>query len=67
VCHVPRELGLYGFLGLGSRGVLWSGLGGECLAAQIAGEPCSVEQDILEALDPARWVFRAAGSVGRQP
>lgn len=58
LADIPRHEGLYGFLGLGSRGVLWSGLGAECLAAQITGEPLPFEQDLAEALDPARWILR---------
>lgn len=56
--QVPRLEGMYGFLGLGSRGILWSGLGAEFLAARISGEPLPLERDLSEALDPARWILR---------
>lgn len=56
---IPRLPGFYGFLGLGSRGILWSGLGAECLASQITGEPLPLERDLADAMDPARWVLRA--------
>jgi tRNA 5-methylaminomethyl-2-thiouridine biosynthesis bifunctional protein len=57
--EVPRQRGLYGVLGLGSRGVLWSGLVAEYVAAEISGEPSPLERDLAGAMDPARWVLRS--------
>ena len=50
--------GLYTALGMGSRGLLWSTCAGEILAAQLSGEPAPVETDLLEAVDPARFLKR---------
>jgi tRNA 5-methylaminomethyl-2-thiouridine biosynthesis bifunctional protein len=54
-----RLPGLFGLLGLGSRGLVWSALMGEFLASQIAGEPSPLEMDLAEAVDPARFWARS--------
>ena len=54
----PRKPGLYALLGLGSRGVVWSTLAGETLAALIDGEPSPISLDLLNAIDPARFLIR---------
>ncbi|HRH89503.1 MAG TPA: tRNA U-34 5-methylaminomethyl-2-thiouridine biosynthesis protein, partial [Rubrivivax sp.] len=56
---VPRRPGLYVFSALGSRGIAWSGLGAQVLAAQITGAPLPLESPLADALDPARWLLRA--------
>jgi tRNA 5-methylaminomethyl-2-thiouridine biosynthesis bifunctional protein len=56
---VPRHPGLFGLLGLASRGLIWAGLAAELLAAQIEGEPLPLEAALADALDPARFVLRA--------
>jgi tRNA 5-methylaminomethyl-2-thiouridine biosynthesis bifunctional protein len=58
---IPRQPGLFTLLGLGSRGVVWSGLGGETLAALIEGEAPPLPLDLLEATDPARFLLRGRG------
>lgn len=55
IAHQP---GLYGLLGLGSRGVVWSTLAGETLAAMIEGEPSPLPSDLLGAVDPSRFLAR---------
>ncbi|MGE0314900.1 MAG: FAD-dependent oxidoreductase [Lautropia sp.] len=55
----PRRDGLFLMTGLGARGVLWSMLGGECLAATASGEPPLLEPALATALDPARFLRRA--------
>ena len=57
---IPRLPGLFTCLGLGSRGVVWSGMAGEILASLIEGEPSPIEADLLDALDPARAILREA-------
>ncbi|HYP67954.1 MAG TPA: FAD-dependent 5-carboxymethylaminomethyl-2-thiouridine(34) oxidoreductase MnmC, partial [Thiobacillaceae bacterium] len=47
--------GLYVYTGLGSRGIVWSALGGELLACQITGEALPVEQDLVAAVSPLRF------------
>ena len=50
--------GLYGLLGLGSRGVVWSTLLGEYLAALIHGSPSPLPLDLAAHLNPARFAAR---------
>jgi tRNA 5-methylaminomethyl-2-thiouridine biosynthesis bifunctional protein len=59
---IPRLDGFFGVLGLGSRGILWSGLVAECLASGIVGEPLPLERELVEAMDPARWILRGLRS-----
>ncbi len=53
---LPRQPGLYGHFALGSRGLLWSILGAEVLAALIDGGAPVLESDLLRALEPTRFV-----------
>ena len=55
---LPRMPGIFGVFGLGSRGILWSALAAECVANLIEGEPTPVESDLLDAIDPARFLLR---------
>lgn len=57
---VPRVPGLYVFTALGSRGITWSALGAQVLAACVTGAPVPVEASLLDAIDPARFVSRRA-------
>lgn len=57
---LPRQPGLYLFTGLASRGIAWSVLGGQVLAALISGAPLPLEAPLLDAIDPARFALRAA-------
>lgn len=70
---IARLPGLYGVLGLGSRGLVWSALMGEFLSAMIEGEVWPIELDLAKAVDPARFLLkreltrrrlREAGGVG---
>ncbi len=53
---IPTKPGLYGAFGFGSRGLLWSSLAAEVIAAEVTGEPAPIESDLLLAIDPARFV-----------
>jgi tRNA 5-methylaminomethyl-2-thiouridine biosynthesis bifunctional protein len=57
---VPREEGLHVFTALGSRGIGWAPLGARTLAAWIVDAPLPMEASLVDALDPARFVARAA-------
>ena len=57
---LPRLPGLYGLLGLGARGLVWAAAGAELIASQLEGEPLPLEADLAAAVDPARFVLRAA-------
>ena len=59
VRFVPRLPGLHVFTALGSRGITWSALGAQVLAAGIAGVPMPLEASLLDAVDPARFAVRA--------
>ena len=50
--------GLYIHCGLGSRGLGYAPLGAELLASQINGEPPALEQNLITALNPARFIIR---------
>lgn len=56
---VPRAPGLYVFTALGSRGIATSAIGGAVIASAVTGAPSPLEQDLLDAIDPARFVSRA--------
>ncbi|GAA0748611.1 FAD-dependent 5-carboxymethylaminomethyl-2-thiouridine(34) oxidoreductase MnmC [Ideonella azotifigens] len=58
--QVPRVPGLYLLTALGSRGITLSPLLGEVLAAWITGAPVPLSSSLLDAIDPARFVARAA-------
>ena len=64
---VPRLPGLFVFTALGSRGITWAALGAQVLASAITGAPQALEASLLDAIDPARFVSRAArrSSAGR--
>ena len=62
---VPRLPGLYVFTALGSRGITWSALGAQVLAACVTGAPAPVGASLLDAIDPARFVSRAARRTSR--
>lgn len=56
--HLPRVEGLYCITGFASRGLVWSALAGELIASMLQGEPLPIESDLVDALDPARFVLR---------
>ncbi len=58
LADIRRAPGLYGILGFGARGLVWSELAAELLASQINVEPLSLEADLVEAIDPARFLLR---------
>jgi tRNA 5-methylaminomethyl-2-thiouridine biosynthesis bifunctional protein len=49
---------LYINCGMGSRGLSYAPLTAEILAAQIAGETPPLEQELLNAMNPARFIIR---------
>jgi tRNA 5-methylaminomethyl-2-thiouridine biosynthesis bifunctional protein len=56
---IPVRAGLYGAFGFGSRGLLWSRLAAETIAAMLDNEPMPLESDLLDAIDPARFLRHA--------
>jgi tRNA 5-methylaminomethyl-2-thiouridine biosynthesis bifunctional protein len=59
------DANIHGALALGSRGLIWSALAAEAIAAELEGEPAPVEKTLLQAIDPARFALRAAARQGR--
>jgi len=59
---VERLPGLHVVNGFGARGLVWSALCGELLAAQLEGEPLPLEGELVDALDPARFALHGARS-----
>jgi len=55
---IARAPGLFVCCALGSRGIASAALGAEVLAAAIAGAPLPAEADLLDAIDPARFLTR---------
>lgn len=51
---LPGSEGVFGLLGLGSRGLVYAPLAAELLACRIEGEPLPIERDLAAALDPDR-------------
>ena len=64
---LPRVPGLYLFTALGSRGITQAALGGELLAAWLSGTPLPLPAPLVDALDPARYISRAARRAGAGP
>jgi tRNA 5-methylaminomethyl-2-thiouridine biosynthesis bifunctional protein len=54
----PRWPGLHVATGYGARGLVWSPLMAELLAARIEGEPAPLEADLAVAVDPARFAWK---------
>jgi len=50
---IPGSEGLFGLLGLGSRGLVYAPLCAELLACEIEGEPLPLERDLAARLAPA--------------
>jgi len=57
---VPRITGLHLLSAFGSRGLTQAALAGEVLAAMLTGTPLPVGSALLDAVDAARFVARAA-------
>jgi tRNA 5-methylaminomethyl-2-thiouridine biosynthesis bifunctional protein len=57
---LPRQDGLFVLTALGSRGLTLAPLLGRLVAAQATGTPWPLEQDLADAVDPGRWIVRAA-------
>lgn len=70
---LPRTSGLFVLTALGARGLTLAPLLARLVAAQASGTPWPLEQDLADAVDPGRWLVRAARAsraalpVGLQP
>jgi len=57
---LPRLPGLWCVQGFGARGITWSALMADLLVSRIEGDPLPLERDLVDALDPARFLIRGA-------
>lgn len=55
---VPRLAGLYVNTGHGSKGLITCPISAALLAAQICGTPTPLPKQLIERLDPARFILR---------
>lgn len=53
---LPYLDGIHVLAGLGARGSLWAPLGAELIADRLAGRMPALERDLLEAIDPGRFL-----------
>jgi tRNA 5-methylaminomethyl-2-thiouridine biosynthesis bifunctional protein len=58
---LPRQRGLipsslWCVQGFGARGIVWSALMADLLLSRLEGEPLPLENDLVKALDPARFL-----------
>jgi tRNA 5-methylaminomethyl-2-thiouridine biosynthesis bifunctional protein len=59
LAEMPRLPGLYLINGFGARGIVWSALAGELLACLITATPPPLPEDLVDALDPGRFLLRS--------
>ncbi len=57
---MPRLPGLYLNCAMGSRGLALAALAGQAVAALMDGDPMPLEDDLRDAVDPARFAWRQA-------
>jgi len=55
---LPRLPGLWCAQGYGTRGITWSALMADLLVSRIEGDPLPLERDLVDALDPGRFLVR---------
>ncbi|MDP3537573.1 MAG: bifunctional tRNA (5-methylaminomethyl-2-thiouridine)(34)-methyltransferase MnmD/FAD-dependent 5-carboxymethylaminomethyl-2-thiouridine(34) oxidoreductase MnmC [Azonexus sp.] len=57
---LPRQPGLWCVQGFGARGIVWSALMADLLLSQLEGEPLPLENDLVDAIDPGRFMLKSA-------
>jgi tRNA 5-methylaminomethyl-2-thiouridine biosynthesis bifunctional protein len=57
---LPRLPGLWCVQGFGARGITWSALMADLLVSRLEGDPLPLERDLVDALDPGRFLIRGA-------
>ncbi|UCV12855.1 bifunctional tRNA (5-methylaminomethyl-2-thiouridine)(34)-methyltransferase MnmD/FAD-dependent 5-carboxymethylaminomethyl-2-thiouridine(34) oxidoreductase MnmC [Dechloromonas denitrificans] len=58
--NLARHPGLWCVQGFGARGIVWSALMADLLVSQIEGAPLPLENDLVNAVDPGRFLIRPA-------
>jgi tRNA 5-methylaminomethyl-2-thiouridine biosynthesis bifunctional protein len=57
---IRRHPGLFIIGALGSRGLIWAPLAARVLCGWVEATPMPLEAELLDAVDPARWLVRQA-------
>lgn len=55
--NLPRQPGLWCVQGYGARGIVWSALMADLLVSRLEGEPLPLENDLVDAVDPGRFLL----------
>ncbi len=55
---LPRQPGLWCMQGFGARGIVWSALMADLLVSRLEGEPLPLENDLVDAVDPGRFLLK---------
>lgn len=58
---LPRHPGLWCLQGYGARGIVWAALMADLLVSRLEGEPLPLENDLVDALDPGRFLLKSCG------
>jgi len=58
---LPVTPGLWCMQGFGARGIVWSALMADLLLSRLEGEPLPLENDLVDAVNPGRFLVRASG------
>lgn len=64
---MPRLPGLWCVQGFGARGIVWSALMADLLVSRIEGEPLPLENDLVDAVDPARFLLKRKSAATEEP
>lgn len=65
--HLPLHPGLWALQGFGARGIVWSALMAQVLAAQMDPSPLPLETDLRDALLPGRFLLRGEQETQQAP
>jgi tRNA 5-methylaminomethyl-2-thiouridine biosynthesis bifunctional protein len=63
--NLPAQPGLWCVQGFGARGIVWSALMADLLLSRLEGEPLPLESDLVDAVNPGRFLVRPP--VGKGP
>ena len=56
--NLPLHPGLWCVQGFGARGIVWSALMADLLVSRLEGEPLPLENDLVDAIDPGRFLIK---------
>jgi tRNA 5-methylaminomethyl-2-thiouridine biosynthesis bifunctional protein len=59
---LPAQPGLWCVQGFGARGIVWSALMADLLLSRLEGEPLPLENDLVDAVNPGRFLVRPSGA-----